>query len=82
MTTTMLEEEFKYFLNHKSELFNKYPGKYVVIIGDTVVGSYESEIEAYNESLKSHELGTFLIQLCTSGTESYTHTFHSRAVFG
>jgi hypothetical protein len=81
MTTTMLEQEFKYFLEHKSELINKYLGKYIVIIGDKVMGAYESEIEAYSESLKTHKIGTFLIQLCTPGTESYTHTFHSRAVF-
>jgi hypothetical protein len=81
MTTTMLEQEFKYFLDHKSELITTYMGKYIVIVGDKVTGSFESEIEAYNESLKSHKLGTFLIQLCTSGIESYTHTFHSRAAF-
>jgi hypothetical protein len=77
----MLEQEFKYFLDHKSELIAKYPGKFIVIVGDKVIGAFDSEIEAYNESLKGHKIGTFLIQLCTPGTESYTHTFHSRAVF-
>lgn len=81
MTETMLEQEFKYFLDHKTELIAKYPGKFIVIVGGKVVGAYESEIEAYNESLKSHKIGTFLIQLCIPGTEGYTHTFHSRAVF-
>ena len=77
----MLDREYKYFLDHKNDLLNKYPGKYIVIMGDEVIGAYESEIDAYDESLKNHKLGTFLIQLCAPGTESYTHTFHSRAVF-
>ena len=77
----MLENEFKYFLDHKTELIQQYSGKYIVIVGDQVVGAYKTEIEAYTESSKQHKLGTFLIQLCAPGSESYTHTFHSRAVF-
>ena len=77
----MLDQEFKYFLDHKSDLLKQYAGKFIVIVGQQVIGAYDSEIDAYNESLKSHKLGTFLIQLCAPGNESYTHTFHSRAVF-
>ena len=82
MAAGMLDQEFKYFLDHKNELLQQYSGKFIVIVNQKVIGAYDSEIDAYNESLKSHELGTFLIQLCAPGNESYTHTFHSRAVFG
>lgn len=77
----MLESEFKYFLDHHAELLEKYPNKYVVIKGETVLGAYASQLEAYNESKKSHKLGTFLIQLVTPGKEAYSHTYHSRVSF-
>jgi hypothetical protein len=77
----MLEKEFKYYLDHQAELLIKYNGRVIVIKGDGVIGDYSSEAEAYTESLKSNELGTFLIQICTPGSDSYTQTFHSRVVF-
>ena len=77
----MLEKEFKYYIENQKELVQKYEGKYIVIRGEKVVGSYNTEAEAYGKSIKKYELGTFMIQLCSPGKESYTHTFHSRVVF-
>ena len=77
----MLDREFNYFLAHQQELVGQYPGKFIVIKGDEVVGAYNSEIEAYREAQKNHELGTFLIQLSKAGEKAYTQTFHSRALF-
>ncbi len=77
----MLEKEFKYYRDHQDELVTKYNGKYVVIKGDKVIGIYDTQPEAYFETQKEHELGTFLIQLCTPGESAYTATFHSRVHF-
>lgn len=77
----MLEKEFKYYLENQKALVQKYNGKFIVIKNDEVVGVYDSELLAFNESLKDHKPGTFLIQHCKSGDESYTATFHSRVVF-
>ena len=77
----MLDKEFKYFLDNQDELVRKYKGKYIVIIGEEVVGTYSSELDAYNESVKKYELGTFLIQQCLPGVDTYTQTFHSRVIF-
>ena len=77
----MLDKEFKYYLEHQEELVKQYNGKFIVIKNNSVIGAYVSETEAYNVTLKSHELGTFLIQLCLPGKESHTVTFHSRVVF-
>lgn len=76
-----LEKEFKYFLDNQSDLVKKYRGKYIVIIGHEVKGAYDSEIEAIEKTKENHKLGTFLIQKCDPGEESYTQTFHSRVVF-
>lgn len=76
-----LEKEFKYYISHQDELVEKYNGQFVVIKDEEVIGSYDSEIEALEETSKKHEQGTFLIQKCEPGDESYTMTFHSRAYF-
>ena len=74
----MLEREFKYYKDHQKELLLKYQGRVVVIIGETVIGDYGSEIEAIEATKKDHPLGTFLVQKCEPGKDSYSMTFHSR----
>lgn len=76
-----LEKEFKYYIKNQKELVKKYRGKYIVIKDEKVIGSYESEIEAIEKTSKKEELGTFLVQKCEPGVESYTQTFHSRITF-
>jgi hypothetical protein len=73
-----LEKEFQFFLKHQDELVAKYRGKFVVIKGEEVLGAYDDENDAIRETSLAHELGTFLVQKCEPGSESYTHTFHSR----
>ena len=76
-----LEKEFNYYIEHQNELVKKYGGKFVVIKDSKVLGSYDSEIEAIDKTIKKHKPGTFLVQLCEAGDESYTQTFHSRVMF-
>ena len=76
----MLETEFQYYLDHQSELVKKYNGKFIVLKNEIVIGAYNSHGEAYSETLKTETLGTFLIQHCAPGPESYTQTFHSQVI--
>ena len=76
-----LDKEFNYYLQNQEEFVEKYRGKFIVIKGKEVLGVYDSDIEAVRETTKHHELGTFLVQKCEPGSESYTYTFHSRAAF-
>jgi hypothetical protein len=76
-----LEKEFKYYLENQAELVKKYNGKYIVIKDSEVIGVFDSEIEAVEKTSVNHKLGTFLIQKCETGKESYTQTYHSRASF-
>ena len=46
----MLEKEFKYYREHQKELAKDYNEKYIVIVGEEVIGVYDSEIEAYNKT--------------------------------
>ena len=73
-----LEKEFQFFLDHQDDLVKKYNGRFVVIKSGKVIGDYAEEVDAIRETAKDHELGTFLVQKCEPGRESYTQTFHSR----
>jgi len=70
--------EFNYYLEHQQELVQKYNGKIIVIKDQKVIGIFDSELEAIHEISKEHKLGTFLVQKCEPGKESYTQTYHSR----
>lgn len=76
-----LEKEFDFYLDHQDELVSKYNGKFVVIKDDQVLGAYDNEMEAIEKTSEEHKFGTFFVQKCEPGTESYTQTFHSRVAF-
>jgi hypothetical protein len=76
-----LQIEFQYYLDHQDELVKKYVGRVLVIKGQKVIADYDSELQAVEETVKTHPLGTFLVQKCEPGEESYTQTFHSRVAF-
>ncbi len=81
MIENTLNKEFQYYLDNQSDLVDNYSGKFVVIKNMSVIGVYDTEIEAYKEASSTNELGTFLIQLVESGTENYTQTFYSQVSF-
>lgn len=76
-----LEKEFIYYIEHQDEMVKKYNGRVIVIKDQQVIGDYNSEVEAIEETSKTHPLGTFLVQKCEPGTNSYSQTYHSRVVF-
>lgn len=80
MVDKKLEKELNYFKANQGELVKKYNSKFLVIKDQKVQGIYDSEIDAYTDAKKKFKLGTFLIQQCLPGEESYTQTLHSRAV--
>jgi hypothetical protein len=77
----MLEKEFSYYLSHQNELLKTYNKRFLVIIGEKVVGDYETQERALFDSMKKYKMGTFLIQECTEGDSAYTATFRSRVRF-
>lgn len=78
----MLKEEFQYYLDNQNELLKQYKGKFVVIVGHSVVGAYRTFKDAVLRSAKKYALGTFLVQECTEGDEAYTdHFYNSNVIF-
>lgn len=78
----MLEREFNYYKNNQAELVQRYNGKFIAIVGEEVVGAFDTELKAYLEMKKKYPPGKFLIQHCLPGKDSYTQTFYSRVAFG
>lgn len=76
-----LLKEFEYYLEHQDELLEKYNGKVIVIKGCVVLGAYDTELEAIEDTTQSHELGGFLVQRCSPGDGAYTEMFRSRVKF-
>ena len=76
-----LKPEFEYYLANKPALLEDYKGKFVVIKGQSVIGAYDNMGDAFTETTKTHELGTFLVQEVKPGEDAETQTFHSRVVF-
>lgn len=74
----MLEEEFTYYKEHQGEIVKEHLGKYVVVVKKSIVGSYDTELEAYRAASKEYEPGTFLIQYVTKDDSAYTQAYHSR----
>lgn len=77
----MLEKEFEFYIKNQKELLKKYKDQYVVIKDEAVIGAYPTENEAYVETIRLHKPGAFLIQKCVPGEESYSQTYHTKAIF-
>jgi hypothetical protein len=75
-----LTQEFEYYKANQDKLVKQYDGKFIVIIGTEVIGSYDTYEDAVQQTLTEHELGTFLVQYVHAGDDNYSQTFHSRVV--
>ena len=58
----MFEREKVFVHVNKEMLREKYPDKYLIIIGEEIIDIYNTAGEAYHETIKTYELGSFMIQ--------------------
>ncbi|MBK8562792.1 MAG: hypothetical protein IPN76_05465 [Saprospiraceae bacterium] len=56
--------EFLWYKKHETELLLRYKGRYLVIKGEQVIADYESKVKAWQETLKNHQPGSFIIHHC------------------
>ena len=68
----MQERDFEWFLENYEHLYNTYGQSFLAIKNKSVLGSYSSFREALDATLKSEELGTFIIQECDGSELAYT----------
>jgi hypothetical protein len=77
----MLKKEFEYYVSHQDKLVKKYRDKFIVIMGEKVVDTFDTFEDALLTSQKKYKLGTFLIHLCQPGVDNYTVRFPARVKF-
>ncbi len=77
----LLKKEYEFYLKNYDELIKQYAGKFLTIKDEKIIGIYNSDEEAYTQTIKNHELGTFLIQFCSVEDKKNIQTFHSRVIF-
>jgi len=65
----MTDKNYAYFREHLDELIEQFRGKHVVIKDESIFGVYDDFKEAYDETTKTEELGTFIIQQCVTEDE-------------
>ena len=80
MTTNTLSDQFTFYLKKQESLVEEYNGKIIVIKNCNVLGAYDTHLDAFTETIKTHARGTFIIQRVSKGNEAYTATFHSPVV--
>jgi hypothetical protein len=58
----MLEAEHKFYMDNRESLREKYLGKRIVIVRDKILGVYDTDSQAIDETTKTMELGTFCVK--------------------
>ena len=60
-----LEIEWRYFNDHRGEFFERAPGKFVLIKGDSLIGLFDSEASAIREGYEKLGNVPFLVKQIT-----------------
>ena len=76
----MADINYSFFKNNIEELCKSYYGKFLSIKDAAVLGAYDSFDQAYCETSKTEELGTFLIMHCVNAEEMAINNFYSNNV--
>ncbi len=76
-----LEKEYNYFLKNNKNLLKLFLNRFIVIIGEEVVGNYGSQEEALKETSKEYKTGTFLIQKISTDKKDVVQRFFSMVYF-
>ncbi len=75
----MLEQEFTVFKKMRTDFLKDHLNEYVIIVGEEVKNFYKTEEEAI-QSMKDHELGSFLVKQCIPEAQDIKE-YRSRVVF-
>jgi len=57
-----LETELKYFNEHKAELASRFPGKFVVVKGESAAGGFQTIQEALGAGARQFGMESFLVR--------------------
>jgi len=72
--------DFNYFLENMNNFYRSYGQKFVVVKNQGVLGVYENFNKALETTLKTEEMGTFLIQECFDSKEKMVCHFQGNVM--
>ena len=67
--TNIQDEDFRWYIENFSQLYDQYGSCYVAIKNKAVIGVYDSFAKGVLETQKTEEAGTFIIQQCAKSFE-------------
>jgi len=62
--TEIQNSDYEFFIENIEKLYAEYGKKFIAIKNKAVLGAYNSFREAIDNTAKTEELGTFLVQEC------------------
>ncbi len=77
----LMKELFQYYIDNQEDFVRKYDGQVIVLKDNDVIGVYDNEWTAFEETNKSHEAGSFIIQNVSPGDDAYTVSMATNFVF-
>ena len=60
--STLLMKETEFFDTHREEFARKYAGRFLLIKGEKLIGSYSTRDRAVTEGVKRYGQGPFLVR--------------------
>jgi len=77
---TKQSQDYEYFLQNMDKFYEHYGHKFLAIKDQQVLAAYESFDLAIKTTLKTEELGTFLIQECLDDKNKLIHHFQGNVM--
>ena len=69
--------DFEFFVANYDCFFQKYGHKFLAIRNKQVLGVYDDELSAINETSKTYPIGSFVVQECNGDESGYTNYISS-----
>lgn len=76
----MQDQDFDYFLENMDKLYKTYGQKFAAVKNRAILGTYDTFNEALETTLKTEELGTFLVQEIFDDREKMVHHFQGNVL--
>lgn len=69
----MQSDDFRWFVEHYSDLFSQYGASYLAISNKQVLGSFDNAKDAVKAASSVAPFGEFIVQLCNGCDTGYTN---------
>jgi len=76
----MQDQDFDFFVQNIEKLHKTYGHKFLAIKNSSILGAYFTFNEALETTLKTAELGTFLIQECFDNVGKMVNNFQGNVI--